>query len=167
MVAKRRPQIRLLFDEHVSPRVARALGALGCRVGHVGGEHQPPKGTEDADVLAHARTANQVVVTTNHDMIVLCAEEGESVIWLTPRDKDLTLEAVAAMCFAQLREWEWLLAQANGPVCVMAHKTKCDVIPLERAKRIALERGKRRRRRRRSQRGQRSRGDLLETATDG
>lgn len=167
MVAKRRPQIRLLFDEHVSPRVARALGALGCRVGYVGDEHQPPKGTEDADVLAHARTANQVVVTTNHDMIVLCAEEGESVIWLTPRDKDLTLEAVAAMCFAQLREWESLLAQANGPVCVMAHKTKCDVIPLERAKRIALERGKRRRRRRRSQGGQRSRGDLLDTATDG
>lgn len=165
-MAKRRPQIRLLFDEHVSPRVARALGELGCRVGYVGGDKQPPKGTEDADVLAHARTANQIIVTTNHDMIVLCAEEAESVVWLTPRDKDLTLEAVAAMCFAQLREWESLLAHASGPVCVMAHKTKCDVIPLERAKRIALERGKRRRRRRRSRPSPRSRGGLLDAATD-
>ena len=42
----------------------------------------PARGAGDADVLDHARKTNQVVVTSNHDMILLCAEENESESWL-------------------------------------------------------------------------------------
>jgi hypothetical protein len=97
-------------------------------------------------VLASAKRLNQAVVTTNHDMIVLCLEEGESVIWLDPRDKDLTLAAQADMCFKQIGEWEQHLVSASETVCVVARKTRTEVMKPERAKRIAMERGKRRRR---------------------
>jgi hypothetical protein len=112
-------------------------------------------------VLEHARNVNQTIVTTNHDMIVLCAEEEESVIWLTPRDKDISLEALVGMCFSQLREWQRLLDDTSEPVCIMAHKTKCMSVPLDRAKRVALERGKRRRRRERAKARRDAPGELL------
>lgn len=111
-------------------------------------------------VLEHARIANQIIVTTNHDMIVLCAEEGESVIWLTPRDKDISLEALTWMCFSQLHEWQRLLEDASGPICIMAQKTKCAPVPMDRAKHLALERGKRRRRRETSRARRASEGEL-------
>ena len=139
-----RPTIRLLFDELASPRVAKALYALGLHVHHVGGKDQPPKGSDDAAVLAAAQRTNQTIVTNNHDMIVLCAETGESVIWLDPRDKDLSLAALTVMAFTHIGEWQNMLADATQPVCIVARKTTNTVMPLDTAKRIAISRGRRR-----------------------
>jgi predicted nuclease of predicted toxin-antitoxin system len=144
----------------VSPRIARALRELSFNVEHVGGDGQPAKGSEDSVVLEAAKRRNQVVVTTNHDMIVLCLEEGESVVWLDPRDKNLTLVSQTEMCFSQIAEWELQLGLANGPVCVVARKTRTEVMAPDRAKRIALERGKRRRRKARPK-PPRALGELL------
>lgn len=74
--------------------MARALKSLDLNVNWIGGSKQPPKSTDDEDILGWVRRTNQVVVTTNHDMVVLCAEAGETVIWLDPRDRDITLEAL-------------------------------------------------------------------------
>lgn len=79
-------------------------------------------------------------------MLVLCADESASVVWLDPRDKDLRREAMVVLCFTQVSEWQRLLDEANGPVCVVARKTSCAAISLEAARRRALERGKRLRR---------------------
>ena len=109
-LSTKRPAIRLLFDELASPRVAKALAALDFKAFHVNQEGQPPKGTEDEDLLLHARKTNQVIVTGNHDMVVLCAEEQESVVWLDPRDKDMTLAAQTLMCLNHVQEWDRLVA---------------------------------------------------------
>lgn len=138
--------MRLLFDELASSKVAKALAALGYRVFHVGGDGQPPRGTPDEDVLRHAQKCSQVVVTQNNDMVVLCAEQGEPVIWLSPRDGDISLLSLTKMCLEQITKWEPLLAEAPSPICIIAYKTTIKALPLEDAKRIAIDRGKRRRR---------------------
>lgn len=153
--------IRVLFDELASPRVALALKELGFAVRHIGQDLQPEKGSEDEAVLDHAKRTNQVVLTNNHDMIVLCCEAEESVIWLDPRDKDMTFAAQVLLCFGQISEWQALLQATPGPTCIHARKTKCDAIPLERAKRMALERGKRRRRQEARRKQQAAEGDRL------
>lgn len=126
--------------------MARALKSLDLNVNWIGGSKQPPKSTDDEDILGWVRRTNQVVVTTNHDMVVLCAEAGETVIWLDPRDRDISLEALTLMCFEQVAEWERALEGASRAVCIVARKTTYEVMDLGRAKRIAIERGKRRRR---------------------
>jgi predicted nuclease of predicted toxin-antitoxin system len=81
--------MRLLFDELLSWRIAMALRVLGVSASHVGheGDKAPPRGSPDSVVLDHARKTNQVAVTSNHDMILLCAEKNESVIWIDPRGR--------------------------------------------------------------------------------
>jgi predicted nuclease of predicted toxin-antitoxin system len=135
--------VQLLFDEAVSARVARALAELGFRVSHVGGPGQPARGCDDATVIAAARRSNQVIVTSNADMVVLCAEEGESVIWLDPRDRDITFEAQTFLFLRQLRDWDREVRNAAGPVCIQAQKTACRVMSLGEAARIARLRGRR------------------------
>ena len=71
-------KIRLLWDELLSHRVPQALRVLGFNVSHVGnhGDGAPPKGSTDREVLDHARSTNQIIVTSNHDMMLLCIEVG-------------------------------------------------------------------------------------------
>lgn len=160
-MARTRARIRLLFDELASPKVARALAALDIQVAHVHGEGQPPKGSEDAVVLDAAQQQKRTIVTNNHDMIALCAERGHSVIWLDPRDKDMTFLAQTLMCFTQILEWERLLTNAGTPVCIQAQKTTCRELALDRAKRLAIQRGKRGRAERRRIRKATALGGLL------
>lgn len=129
-----------------SPRVARALSELGFFVQHVGGENQPEKGSDDQTVLEHAKKINQTIVTDNHDLIVLCCEAEKSVVWLDPMDKDMTLAAQTLMCFGQIADWGTSLQQSGEALCIHARKTKCTAIPLDRARRLAINRGVRRRR---------------------
>lgn len=134
---------------------------------HVGADQQPPKGSDDEVVLRHAQRTNQVIVTQNHDMIVLCADEGESVVWLDPRDKDLSREAMVILCFSQITGWQELLDAADGPICVVARKTRCEAISMPDARKRALARGKRRRREMRRKTAHRADGPLFEAEADG
>lgn len=70
-------KVRLLWDELLSHRVPRALRVLGINASHVGNvdDGAPPRGSTDRAVLEHARRTNQVIVTSNHDMMLLCASE--------------------------------------------------------------------------------------------
>lgn len=119
---------------------------------YVGNDQQPARGSPDEDVLDHARKTNQVVVTSNHDMIMLCAEVGESVIWLDPRGRQLRREEHVVLAFTNIVEWQRLLHQAGAPVCVRAMRTKNEVLTLERASALAERRVRalRARRRRRA-----------------
>ena len=141
-----RPQIRLLFDELLSSRVAKALRELKYHVTHVGDDDvsgTPAKGSDDAAVLDHAKRTNQVVVTSNHDMIMLCAEQAESVVWMDPVGRPFTREEQVVVCFRGIPEWERLLADHPRPVCLRVRRTKVDLIPLDEASRLARQRMKR------------------------
>lgn len=137
-----RTRRRYFFDEHVSPRVARALHALGYSVQHVGQEGEPVRGTDDEALIEHARSTNQTIVTSNHDMIVLCCQSGTSVVWLDPRDKDIGLEAVTLLCFRQMAAWDEALEASPDEVCIVARKTKWEAVPLARAAHLAVQRGR-------------------------
>ena len=94
-------------------------------------------------MLAHARKTNQVVVTSNHDMILLCAEEHEPVIWIDPRGRQLRRTEFVPLVFGRIEEWHKLLAEADEPICVHVLRTKTEVLTLERAKHLVLQRMRR------------------------
>ena len=135
-----RPATRLLFDEDVSPHVARALFELGFRVFHVGGVDQPRKGTADPEVLDHAMRLNQTVVSKNYDMIMLCAERNVSVIWWDPRKREMPVDEQASLAFSGVRAWATALAGASEPVCVHVLRTKFYVLPVAQAGAMAEKR---------------------------
>lgn len=134
--------MRLLFDELLPPGVARALHELGFSTSHVGhdGHGQPPRGSDDPTVLAHAAATNQVVVTYNHDMIVLCAERRQPVVWLDPRGRQFRHDELAVVAFSGIEAWQRLLRAHREAVCVRVLRTKVEAISLDRAAAIAARR---------------------------
>ena len=135
---RRRSSVRLLFDENISPRVARALAELGYAAAHVGGVNEPPLGSTDEEVLAHARRTNQVIVTSNHDMIELCAEEAESLVWVDPYGRRLNYRKMVLRCFEGIEDWEIMLSA--GQVCVHSLATRTNAISLSKAAVMARRR---------------------------
>jgi predicted nuclease of predicted toxin-antitoxin system len=139
-----RPRQRFLFDELLPWKVASALHVLGFRTSHVGHvEHgQPPRGSSDKDVLVHAMKTSQIVVTYNHDMILLCAEQGQPVVWIDPRGRQYRHDELVLLAFKGMAKWEAMLASASGPMCLKVLRTKVDLLPLDRAGVIAERRMK-------------------------
>jgi predicted nuclease of predicted toxin-antitoxin system len=150
----------------LSWRVARALRELGIRASHVGheGDKAPERGSGDAAILDHARKTNQVIVTSNHDMILLCAEESESVIWVDPRGRQLTRTEFVPLVFGRIEEWQALLAAADAPICLHVLRTKTEVLTLDRARHLVVQRMRRLQARKRAQARARSAGPTLEEA---
>ena len=132
----------MLFDELLPPVVPEALRVLGYNASWVGNDNDgaPARGSSDAGVLAHAKKTGQVVVTSNHDMILLCAEQAEPVIWLDPRGRQFTRDDLVVLVFRTAETWESLLAAATDPVCVRALRTKTEVISLDRAAQLVRRR---------------------------
>ncbi len=142
---RRPPRSRLLCDENLPWRVAGALRELGYNVSYVGneGDGAPSRGSSDETILNHARITNQVVVTSNHDMILLCLEQPQSVIWLDPRGRKITLEEMVVLVFKAAHTWERMLQSATGPVCIRALRTKNQSLSVERAVHLVQQRMKR------------------------
>ncbi|MGI9032602.1 MAG: DUF5615 family PIN-like protein [Acidimicrobiales bacterium] len=130
-------------------------------VGHAA-DDAPPRGSSDEGVLAHAKKTNQVVVTSNHDMILLCAEQTESVIWIDPRGRQLKRTEFVPLVFNRVEEWEKLLGEAHGPMCVRVLRTKTEVLTLERARRLVVQRMRRLQARKRSKARKSVQGPTLE-----
>ena len=142
---RRPPRSRLLFDENLPWRVASALRELGYNVSYVGHEKDgaPSRGSSDQTILNYARTTNQVVVTSNHDMILLCLEQAQPVIWLDPRGRKITRDEMVILVFRAAREWTEMLESATGPVCIHALRTKNESLSVERAVHLIRQRMKR------------------------
>lgn len=145
MALRRRPPLRLLFDELLPPAVARALHELGFRTSHVGhAEHrQPPRGSDDDTVLRHAVASGQIIVTSNHDMILLCVERNQSVVWIDPRGRQFRLDELAVLAFGGIHRWHSMLKAESEPVCLRVMRTKVEVLPLARAAALAERRMRR------------------------
>jgi len=147
--------IRLLFDELLPWRVAAALRILRHRVSYVGNpeDQQPARGSSDEEVLGHARRTRQVVVTSNHDMILLCIEQRQPAIWIDPRGRQFTRERLALLFLDQIPQWEAILTQSPDPVIVRALRTRVDTMTLDRARRIVMRRQRALRRKQRAKPG--------------
>jgi predicted nuclease of predicted toxin-antitoxin system len=132
---RKRPSLRLLFDECLPWDVAEALLALGFNASFVGREEhgQPDRRSSDETILAHAMKTNQVVVTWNHDFILLCVEAGATVIWIDPRGRQILHDELAVMAIKGIAAWQRVLDEHDGPVCLRVLRTKTELLPLERA----------------------------------
>lgn len=136
--------MRLLFDENLPWQVAEALRVLEFNVSFVGREEDgsPNRGSSDRVVLAEARRINQTVVTSNHDMILLCIEKKESVIWIDPHGRQIRRNEMVVLVFNAIPEWEKILAGASGPVVIRTLRTKKEVLDLKEAKHLVQKRMK-------------------------
>lgn len=132
----------MLFDELLPWRAATALRELGVNASHVGhaSDKAPPRGSPDEVVLDYARATNQVVVTSNHDMVMLCAEQGEPVIWIDPRGRQFRRNELVPLIFLGIEEWQRLLTAASEPVCLHVMRTKTEVLSLDRARALVVRR---------------------------
>ncbi len=101
-------------------------------------------------------------MTSNHDMILLCAEENESVIWIDPRGRQLKRTALVPLVFGRVEDWQKLLATADRPICVHVLRTKTEVLTLERARHLLVQRMRRLQARKRAQARKRTSGPTLE-----
>jgi len=144
-----RPRIRLIWDEQLSHAVPRALRQLGFRTTYVGADEDgaPTKGSSDAEVIEFAQKTSQIIVTSNHDMMMLCHEAGQLFIWIDPRGRRLRREEQVLLCFRQIRQWEEIL---ESGMCVRALRTKATPITSAEAERLAKQRFKELRRRQRT-----------------
>ncbi len=134
-----------MIDENLSPRIARALGALGYNVEAVHDAADLGVATPDDRILEIAKQRNQVIVTLNLDMVLICIEAEESVIWVDPkRKKGLTYEEMVVRFFEGVPRWERLV---KGGTVLHALKTKDEVLSFEQAQRRILARIAKQRRR--------------------
>lgn len=101
-------------------------------------------------------------MTSNHDMILLCAEEDESVIWIDPRGRQFKRTEFVPLVFTRVEEWQELFANAPGPICVHVLRTKTEVLSLDRARQLVVQRMRRLQARKRAQARKRSSGPTLE-----
>ena len=98
---------RFLWDELLSPRVPRAFRELGFATSHVGheGDDAPPRGSTDRVVIDYAERTNQIIVTSNHDMMLICAEAGQRFVWFDPRGRQYTRTDQVLVVFTQIERW--------------------------------------------------------------
>lgn len=125
--------------------MASALRELGYHASYVGNEPDgaPPRGSSDQTIIDHARATNQVVVTSNHDMVLLCLEQPQSVIWLDPHGRNFTRDEMVVLVFQAAHMWEQMLQGASGPVCIRALRTKNERLSVEKAVHLVKQRMKR------------------------
>lgn len=95
-------------------------------------------------------------------MILLCAEENESVIWIDPRGRQFKRTEFVPLVFNRVEDWQALLANATEPVCVHVLRTKTEVLTLDRARHLAVQRMRRLQARKRSQARRSPPGPTLE-----
>lgn len=134
-----RPRIRLIWDEQLSHPVARALRELGFNTTYVGAPDTgaPPKSSTDREVIAYALRTSQVIVTSNHDMMLLCDEAMQRFVWIDPRGRRLRREEQVMLCFGQIARWQEILAAGT---CVRAMRSKAVPIESAEAARLAAQR---------------------------
>lgn len=140
---KKKATVRLIWDEQLAPKVPRALRELGLKTTHVGHQSDgcPIKGSSDQEIIDYALKTNQIIVTSNHDMMLLCSEAGQRFVWLDPRGKQLGGVEQALLVLRQIAAWEDIL-NSDSSICVRAMRTKCEPIDSAEAARLAAQRMK-------------------------
>ena len=86
-------------------------------------------------MLSHAAGANQIIVTSNLDMILLCVERRQRVVWLDPRGRQLRRADLVLMVFRNIYDWTERLRNTTDPVCLRVMRTKTETLELDEASR--------------------------------
>lgn len=94
-------------------------------------------------MLEHAQRTNQVIVTSNHDMVMLCADAEESVIWIDPRGRQFKVAELVPLVFGRVEEWHRVLTDADHAICLHVLRTKTEVLELDRARHLVIQRMRR------------------------
>jgi len=135
---RRGTAVRWLLDEQLSPRLAGALRALSVPAARLGDDDELAVGADDADVIAHCLRTARVVVSSSSDMVIMCAEEGQRVVWLDPWSREFTRDEQVVTLITHLQEIERLLA--DGAECVRVLRTRVEALEVEEAARLAGQR---------------------------
>ena len=69
-------------------------------------------------------------MTSNLDMILLCAEREQQVIWIDPRGRQLRRQDLVLLVFGNIDDWSKRLGSATEPVCLRAMRTKTETLDL-------------------------------------
>lgn len=138
--------LRLLFDENVSPSVAAALEALGLKTFAVGVPPAPDKGSTDPELIAWAIKRSCVIVTYNHDMMLMAHAQGAQFVWLDHRNRSMSRFEQARLVLSQIEAWQLLLTDHSG-CCVHAGRTFCEALEAADAARRVEQRARERKRR--------------------
>jgi predicted nuclease of predicted toxin-antitoxin system len=133
--------MRLLFDEQMSPSVARALHCLGKAVAHVGQDGQPVRGSDDGTVARAAKKKRQVLVTFNFDMVLSACEVGTRFIWFDQRGNSPTKLETAYIFLRQWDSWESRLSNPSVD-CLKVGRGSIQELTLQEARKRALRRFK-------------------------
>lgn len=138
---RNRPRIRLIWDELLARPVPNALRVLGFNVTWIGADDVgvPPKGSPDIAIIEFAQRTDQVIVTSNHDMMTLRNETGQRFVWIDPRGRKLDGEAQVLLVFQQIAKWEQILTE-QPVMCVVARRSGCQAISSSEAARLAYNR---------------------------
>lgn len=166
----RRIRTRLLFDENLPWRVVSALQALQFEVSYVGDDSanppSPGRGSTDEEVLEQASNVNQVIVSSNWDMVLLCIEARQSVVWIDPHGRYFRREELAVLALKGIRDWSHRLEDSDGKICVRVLRSRTDSLSLDDAKALLTQRMNRSRARRTAASSHRPLGPLAETWND-
>lgn len=108
--------LRLIFDENMSTRVAKAPTLLDLQVSYVGARGHPPTGSSDEAIAEFARHRGGYIFTQNYDMVMASADAGVGFVWFDNRGRALTLFDTAVI-FRQWPKWEAALA-TGGVECL-------------------------------------------------
>jgi hypothetical protein len=135
---------------------------LGYNTSYVGNvsDGQPNRGSSDELIVEHSLRTNQIIVTSNHDMMLICAEAGQRFVWLDPRGRQLTRAEQVLLVFSQIDEWQQILEEQSG-MSIRALRTRSVAIESAEAARLARRRMRdlhQRRQRRTSFRAKQSEG---------
>ena len=165
-----RARVRLLWDELLSPLVPQALAILKFKASHIGsasGSPQPPpRGSTDEDIVQYAKRTNQVIVTSNHEMLLICEQAGQRFVWIDPHGRKLSQREQVLLCLKQIEDWVAILGRSGG-LCVRALRTKALPITPAEAARLAGQRMRKLERKRRARsRHPTQAGDQLDMAQD-
>lgn len=99
------------------------------------------EGIENLSLLAAATVSHQF--DGRDDMVLLCAEEDESVIWIDPRGRQFTRTELVPLVFNKVAEWKRVLGEANAPMCLQVMRTKTELVTLDRARHLVVQRMRR------------------------
>ena len=87
-----------------------ALAEVGVAHGGVSWR-DPYRGSADDDIVTFERRTNQVIVTSNHDMMLICEQSGQRFVWIDPHGRKLSQREQVLLCLTQIEQWEAILGQ--------------------------------------------------------
>ncbi len=170
-MSARRIRTRLLFDENLPWRVALALQALQFEVSYVGDENanppSPGRGSTDHEILERASAVNQVIISSNWDMVLLCIEANQAVVWIDPHGRYFEREELAVLALKGIRDWSDRLQGSDGAICVRVLRSRTESLSLEDAGAMLTQRMNRSKTPRTSTTPQGPLGPLAETWNEG